>query len=96
MVWDRNGMTTIKGENIAVPLLRMEWDVTLPKSTKKFENDHHFNRLEGWSAPLLKMMLDETLPKPMKKYGNDRHLFKGRKSLTYSLGWCGVELFSNQ
>ena len=60
MVWDgtfprpmflrlgRNRMATpLRREEIVVPLLRVVWDAALPKQTKKSENDHHFNRLEG-------------------------------------------------
>jgi hypothetical protein len=33
-------------EKITAPLLRMVWNATLPKPKKRYENDHHFNRLE--------------------------------------------------
>ena len=55
----------LKGEKIAVPLLGMVRDATHPNPTTKFESDHHFNRLKGWTAPLLRMVLNGTLPKPI-------------------------------
>jgi len=41
----------LKGEKIAVPLLRMVRDASLYKPTKTIYNGHHFNQLKRVDRP---------------------------------------------
>ena len=84
-----NYLHHLKGEKIAVPLLRMVWDASLYKLTEKIESGHPFDRLKGWTAPLLRIVVYGTLPESIKKYGNDRHHLKGRRSPSYYLDRAG-------